>query len=210
MNRNIMLKVEDLKRHYTVEVDDEEVQTISVLKGLNGLSSSTERNTKYLLYDAGMAVYTHIGNSVLAEKYYKKCTEIADAVGLEDYLTTRNLMVVSCCDCFDLDRAETISAENISYQEVLSDVKKEIHISDISENGSVSLGRTYSQDAQILAFLRDKRAEAQFQNALNCFLYSSVDYKITQSYLLHFYLDNYEKGRYRELCCFSPCKSLLH
>ena len=142
---------------------------------MNGLSSSTERNTKYLLYDAGMAVYTHIGNSVLAEKYYKKCTEIADAVGLEDYLTTR-----------------------------------EIHISDISENGSVSLGRTYSQDAQILAFLRDKRAEAQFQNALNCFLYSSVDYKITQSYLLHFYLDNYEKGRYRELCCFSPCKSLLH
>ena len=177
---------------------------------MNGLSSSTERNTKYLLYDAGMAVYTHIGNSVLAEKYYKKCTEIADAVGLEDYLTTRNLMVVSCCDCFDLDRAETISAENISYQEVLSDVKKEIHISDISENGSVSLGRTYSQDAQILAFLMDKRAEAQFQNALNCFLYSSVDYKITQSYLLHFYLDNYEKGRYRELCCFSPCKSLLH
>ena len=35
MNKNIVLKVEDLKRHYTVEVDDEEVQTIPVLKGLS-------------------------------------------------------------------------------------------------------------------------------------------------------------------------------
>ena len=35
MNKNIVLKVEDLKRHYTVEVDDEEVQTIPVLNGLS-------------------------------------------------------------------------------------------------------------------------------------------------------------------------------
>ena len=35
MNKNIVLKVEDLKRHYTVEIDDEEIQTISVLKGLS-------------------------------------------------------------------------------------------------------------------------------------------------------------------------------
>ena len=88
----------------------------------------------------------------LPKKIYKKCTEIADAVGLEDYLTTRNLMVVSCCDCFDLDRAETISAENISYQEVLSDVKKEIHISDISENGSVSLGELTARMHRYLLF----------------------------------------------------------
>ena len=35
MNKNVVLKVEDLKRHYTVEIDDEEVQTIPVLNGLS-------------------------------------------------------------------------------------------------------------------------------------------------------------------------------
>ena len=35
MDKKIVLKVEDLKRHYTVEIDDEEIQTIQVLNGLN-------------------------------------------------------------------------------------------------------------------------------------------------------------------------------
>ena len=35
MDHKVVLKAEDLKRHYTVEVDDEEIQTISVLKGLD-------------------------------------------------------------------------------------------------------------------------------------------------------------------------------
>lgn len=35
MDSNIVLKVENLKRHYTVEVDDEEIQTIPVLNGLS-------------------------------------------------------------------------------------------------------------------------------------------------------------------------------
>lgn len=35
MNKKVILKVEDLRRHYTVETDEEEIQTISVLKGLN-------------------------------------------------------------------------------------------------------------------------------------------------------------------------------
>lgn len=35
MSNNIVLKVENLKRHYTVEVDNEEIQNIPVLNGLN-------------------------------------------------------------------------------------------------------------------------------------------------------------------------------
>jgi len=35
MDHKVVLKAQDLKRHYTVEVDDEEIQTISVLNGLD-------------------------------------------------------------------------------------------------------------------------------------------------------------------------------
>lgn len=152
----------------------------------------------YQLYDAGMSVYTHIGDSVRAAAYFEKCSEMADAAGLEEYLATRNRWVVSCCDYFDMVSAKNISEENQTYQTFLSDMKKEVHISRIQREGTVSLGKAHSQQGQVLAFMRDASAEDCFHKALKCFKPDSANYKITQSYLLHFYLDNYDTGDYAE------------
>lgn len=144
----------------------------------------------YELYDCGVASYCHVGDSRNAEKYFKKCGEYAGYVGLEDYLYTRNRMVVFCCDYFELERAEKISDENIVYQELLTDLKKDLKIPGIREAGYTAMGIARSQRAQVYAFLRDERAEEEFRAALEDLEKGSANYKITQSFLLHYYLDS--------------------
>ena len=144
----------------------------------------------YELYDCGVSSCCHVGDSRNAEKYFKKCGEYAGYVGLDDYLYTRNRMVVFCCDYFELERAEKISDENIVYQELLTELKKELKIPGVREAGYTAMGIVRSQRAQVYAFLRDERAETEFRTALENFEKGSANYKITQSYLLHYYLDS--------------------
>ena len=148
----------------------------------------------YTLYDIGVTAHCHIGDSRGAEEYFKKCKQYADLTSLDDYLNTRNKLVVFCCDYFDLDRAEELSDENILYQELLSDLKKELKLSGINDFGNESMGKAHSQRAQVYAFKRNTKAEEEFILALKEFKEGSANYKITQSYLLHYYLDsgNYE------------------
>lgn len=153
------------------------------------------RKVLYELYDAGMSFYTHIGDSGNAAPYFDKCVELAGLVSLEDFLSTRNRMVVCCCDSFDFDKANEIVEENVNYQELLSDMKKEVRIAQVQEEGTVSLGKAYSQEGQVLAFKRDARAEELFHEAMKRFDPSSANYRITQSYLLHFYLDQEENKK---------------
>lgn len=150
----------------------------------------------YMLYDTGVTAYCYIGDSQNAERYFEKCTECAGLVSLDDYLNTRNKMVVYCCDYFELDRAEELSDENMVYQELLSEMKKDIHLPGFSEAGYFSLGKAHSQRAQVYAFQRDGRAEGEFRQALTNFEKGSANYKITQSYLLHYYLDTGNQEAY--------------
>lgn len=150
----------------------------------------------YVLYDIGVTACCHIGDSIGAEKYFEKCKLYAGLVSLDDYLSTRNKMVVFCCDYFDLDRAEELSDENVVYQELLTDLEKELKLSDVSSNGFESMGKAHSQRGQVYAFKRDKRAEEEFRAALEYFEKESANYKITQSHLLHYYLDTENKEAY--------------
>lgn len=170
-------------------------QMASKLEG--SFRSPEAKSVLYMLYDIGVTAYCYIGDSRNAERYFEKCTKCAGLVSLEDYLNTRNRMVVYCCDYFELDRAEELSDENIVYQEMLSDMKKDIHLPGFSEAGYLSLGKAYSQRAQVYAFKRDVRAEEGFRQALTNFEKRSANYKITQSYLLHYYLDTGNREAYR-------------
>ena len=160
--------------------------------------SPEARGILYLLNDIGVTVYCHIGDSVTAEKYFEKCTQLAGTVSLEAYLGTRNKMVVFCCDYFEMDRAEEIADENMVYQELLTDLKKEVHLQGVSEDGYTALGKAHSQRGQVYAFKRDPRAEDEFRTALENFEPGSANYKITQSYLLQHYLDTGRKDAYLE------------
>ena len=150
----------------------------------------------YWLYDIGVTACCHIGDSKGAEEYFEKCKKYAGLVSLDDYLSTRNKLVVFCCDYFEVDRAEEISNENITYQELLTGLKNELKLSGSSATGFESLGKAYSQRGQVYAFKRDKRAEKDFREALEHFEEGSANYKITQSYLLHHYLDIANKEAY--------------
>ena len=109
---------------------------------------------------------------------------------MDDYLSTRNKLVVFCCDYFEVDRAEELSDENIVYQELLTELKNELKFPGVSAIGFESMGKAHSQRGQVYAFKRDSRAEEEFRAALEHFEEGSANYKITQSYLLQYYLDS--------------------
>lgn len=150
----------------------------------------------YTLYDIGVTASCHIGDSRKAEDYFEKCTQYAGLVSLDDYLSTRNKLVVFCCDYFEMDRAEELSDENIMYQELLTELKKELKLPGVSDSGFASMGKAHSQRGQVYAFKRDSRAEEEFRQALTHFVEGSANYKITQSYLLHYYIDTDSREAY--------------
>ena len=154
------------------------------------------RQILYTLYDTGVTAYSHIGDSEMAEQYFEKCSQKAHLVSLEKYLSTRNKMVVFCCDYFQRKRAEELADENIQYLELLTDIKQEIHIPGISREAYQALGKACSQRGQIYAFGRDERAEAEFLRSMEIFGEGSANYKISQSYLMHYYLDQGDKEAY--------------
>lgn len=150
----------------------------------------------YTLYDCGVTASCHIGDSRRAEEYFEKCTQYASLVSLDEYLSTRNKLVVFCCDYFEMNRAEVLSDENIMYQELLTDLKKELKLPGVREAGFESMGKVHSQRGQVYAFKGDSRAEEEFRLALTHFVEGSANYKITQSYLLHYLLDKNSKEAY--------------
>ena len=158
--------------------------------------SPEARRILYTLYDIGVTACCHIGDSKGAEEYFEKCKQNAGLVSLDDYLHTRNKLVVFYCDYFKMDRAEKLSDENIMYQELLTDFKKELNLSGVSNSGFESMGIVHSQRGQVYAFKRDLRTEEEFRFALTYFVEGSANYKITQSYLLQHYLDTDNKEAY--------------
>lgn len=152
----------------------------------------------YTLYDIGVTASCHIGDSKRAEAYFDKCRTYAGHVSLDDYLSTRNKLVVFCCDYFDLDQAKVLSDENVTYQELLTDLKKELRLPGVRDDGFEAMGKVHSQRGQVYAFRRDPRAEGEFCIALSHFAEGSANYKITQSYLLHYYLDSNNREAYLE------------
>ena len=150
----------------------------------------------YTLFDVGVTACCHIGDSKGAEEYFEKCNQYAGLVSLDDYLSTRNKLVVFCCDYFEVDRAEDLSDENIVYQELLTELKNELKLPGVSAIGFESMGKAHSQRGQVYAFKRDSRAEEEFRAALEHFEEGSANYKITQSYLLQYYLDSKNEESY--------------
>jgi hypothetical protein len=142
----------------------------------------------YKLYDAGVSSFCHIGDSKNALQYYEKCKKYVFYVGVDSYLITNTKRIVCLEDCFRWDEALEASIENIAYQEMACDLKKEI-IGTKDNSNTLEIAKATSQCARIYALKRDMRAEEYFRDALKKFEKGSANYKITQSYLLHFYAD---------------------
>jgi hypothetical protein len=151
-------------------------------------SADMKARTFYKLYDAAVSAFCHIGDSVNGLKYADKCREYAFYVGVDAYLFTNNKRIVCQEDCFEWDEALDAAKENVAFQEMAADMKREILKCD-DTSGFIEKAKATSQLARIYALKRDMEAERLFLEALSMFEEGSANYKITQSYLLHFYAD---------------------
>lgn len=149
----------------------------------------------YKLYDAGVSAFCHIGNATKALEYYEKCKKYAFYVGVDAYLNTNNKLVVCLEDSFEWDKGLEIANENVSSQQLASEMKREV-LKKGDESDFLDEAKAISQLARILAEKRDPEAEAYFKEALSKLEKGSANYKITQSYLLHFYADMNMKEQY--------------
>ena len=160
-------------------------------------SIDSKSRTFYKLYDVGVSAYCHIGDSRNALIYYEKCKKYAYYVGVNDFLRTNNKLVVCLTDCFEWDKAKEIAKEDVQYQELICDLNNKIWNEKQFKN-SVEEAKTLSQMGSVYALQRSGEAEKYFRLALKKFEKGTANYKITQSYLLHYYADMNLKEKYDE------------
>lgn len=163
------------------------------------LDDTESMSIMYTLYDIGVSAYCHIGDSKKAIGYYNKCKKFASRVGVEEYLSTLNKMSETLLDNFEWKKAKQIANDSVKYQEELLKMKNALPVYSVDDNKtSLGLAKAYSQKAQVYAFVRDSRAIEFFKKSMASFNAESADFRITQSYLLHYYLDNGMKEEYME------------
>lgn len=142
----------------------------------------------YTLYDTLVTAYCHIGDPTKALEYNNESKKYAYYVGIDAVLRTNNKVIVCLEDSFEWNEAEKIACDNVKYQEMVSEMKHEVLKFD-KEKGYVDEAKAISQQARIYAVKRDIKAEELFKKAIDILKRNTPDYKITQSYLLHFYAD---------------------
>ena len=181
------------KNYYILKVLEQKVPYME-----KAVRTESARRVFSNLYDAGVSLCGHIGDSEEAEAYFRKCTRYASLFTMSDYLNTRNKMVVYSSDAFKKKRALEIANDNLLYQDILNDLRQEIDIPGFKSLEKTGLARAFSQRGQAYAFLRDSRAESDFREAMAGFGDDEANVKITQSYLLHYYLDTKNREAYTE------------
>lgn len=144
--------------------------------------------TMYKLYDAGVSAFCHVGNAKKAEEYYEKCKKEASGIGVDAFLQTTNKYVVCKEDSFEWDEALELAKNTRDNQQLASEMKETV-LDVHGKSKHLEEAKATSQMARILAEMRDMEAIQYFREALDAMESSSANYKITQSYLLHFYAD---------------------
>lgn len=158
-------------------------------------SNVQDKAVLYELYDAGVAAYNHVGNPQKARECAEKCREHAGLVGIEKEIRNRNKQVVGLCDSFRYPEALKIAETSYKYYEISYEAQKNLFGEDVIYN-SLEYGIACSQLAQVYSFMQDARAELLFQKALSLMEKATADYYITESYLLHYYLQTGEREKY--------------
>lgn len=157
--------------------------------------NSQDKSVLYDLYDAGVSAYNHIGNSDKAKECVDKCKEYMRFVGMEREIRNRNKAAVSLCDSFRYIEAEHMVRASYEYYKVSYEAQKKFFDGSALCN-SVEFGIVCSQLGQIYGYMGDPRAENMFFEALNLLEKETADYYITESYLLHYYLETKDQDKY--------------
>ncbi len=163
----------------------------------NIITAAERQSVFYYLYIAAMISYCHVGNSAEAEAYYNKARKYAQSVSSEEFIRARNVLAVCYCDKLEWEKAQKLAEDNVSYAKVITSIKGHID-EQVFMSNSILEGKAYSQLGQVYAFMKDERAESCFLKALSKITEHSADYYITESYLLHYYIDGGNKKKYED------------
>ncbi len=157
-------------------------------------NNNKEEAELYELYDSGVSAFIHNGRLDEANACFEKVKEYAEYVATESYLRTRNKMVVFLCDNSKFDEALQLANENVTYHELLTELKKSMFKDDSFE----ALGHavTLSQRGQVYAFMNNEHAKKDFKDALAIMDEDTPDRYITESYLLHYHIMRNEREEY--------------
>lgn len=160
-----------------------------------------EQNTKeygktfFMLYSSAVSAYSHSGKPDKAKDAYHKALRYSMYAPMEEFLALRNKMVVFLTDCFETKTAIKIAEENLIYQTKMGELRESIVELYPAEN-YLERGKAYSQLGQAYAFEKDDRAIDCFNEALLSTSKDSANYYITESYLLHYYLEKEMEKEY--------------
>lgn len=158
-------------------------------------SNSQDKAVLYDLYDGGVSAYNHIGNPGKARECAEKCKHYMRFAGVEREIRNRNKVAISLCDSFRYKEAEELVRASYEYYKTSYEAQKKYFGGNVLYN-SVEFGIVCSQLGQIYGYMRDIRAEHVFMDALSLMEEGTADYYITESYLLHYYLQTNNREQY--------------
>lgn len=166
------------------------------VQNLEGLST-WNKEYSYDFYDTGFTTFNHLGDFSKALACFEKCQELRDYTSIEKHTKTLNKAVVAYIDHHLYDTAKAVSSDIIACEKELLVVRELLpFMGEDKATRSKSYGQSLSQMGQVCAYLQDEEGEAYFLEALQEFEPDSVDYYITLSYLLHFYIMQKDQVNY--------------
>lgn len=142
----------------------------------------------YKLYNSALAGYCHIGDCDKAKEYYDKCLSYSKYIEISDILISRNRYITCLCDNFEFEEANKEALVGLGIATSLSDTRKNL-LNEKINGDFLNLTIAKSQLAQTYALMCNNKAVKYFKEALKGMDKNTANYKITQSYLLHYYAD---------------------
>lgn len=172
-------------------------EELEKLVGAIDFRNAQDKSILHDLYDAGIAAYNHIGDTVKAKECAEKCAEYARYIGVERQIRNRNKRAVGLCDAFRYEEAKNLIKASYDYYKVVCDAQGRLLGEQTSYN-EVEYAVVCSQMGQICSYLSEDSAEKYFEEALKHLEPQTADYYITESYFLHYYLAQKNREKYEQ------------
>lgn len=150
--------------------------------------SEEDKKTLFVLYDIAASACNHMGYGDQAEENAKAAQKYIQYTDTGSIIRQNHKKVVTLCDSLKTPKALALAETTCDCAESLYKLRQKLigDTSSLSTEYSIAL----SQLGQVYGYLRDDKAIDVFKKSLSLNTPGTQNYKITQSYLLHFYIDN--------------------
>lgn len=194
LNRSIQQLESDVS-NYCISVAEARF-IYNFLKPLTIELCKYDENILFNLYKTELAINNHEGNYLKAKLSFEECMKYSKYINMEDCFELRNRFSVSLCDEGKYKEAINFTMETLDWARFVKEAKENIY-----GGGTLYtyLGRVESQLGQCFSFNKDfDSAIFHFEKALTEFN-DIGNIKITQSYMLHTYIEAKNEEKYKDL-----------